>query len=95
MPGGCFLTTATVEFDARPGPLRDKVARTMNRWLGVLEREAATAVDSGELPADTRPADVAFELNALAAAASYGFQLTRDPEVFERARRSMRRVLGG
>ena len=26
MPGGCFLTTATVEFDARPGPLRDAVA---------------------------------------------------------------------
>jgi AcrR family transcriptional regulator len=95
MPGGCFLTTATVEFDARPGPLRDKVARTMGRWLGVLEREAAAAVDSGELPADTQPADVAFELNALAAAASYGFQLSRDPEVFERARRSMRRVLGG
>jgi AcrR family transcriptional regulator len=95
MPGGCFLTTATVEFDARPGPLRDKVARTMDRWLGVLEREAAAAVDSGELPADIQPADVAFELNALAAAASYGFQLSRDPEVFERARRSMRRVLGG
>jgi AcrR family transcriptional regulator len=94
MPGGCFLTTATVEFDARPGPLRDKVGHTMERWHGVLEREAAIAVDSGELAADTQPADVAFELNALAAAASYGFQLSRDREVFERARRAMRRVLG-
>jgi AcrR family transcriptional regulator len=94
MPGGCFLTTATVEFDARPGRLRDKVARTMDRWLGVLEREVAIAIDSGELPADTQPADVAFQLNSLAAAASYGFQLSRDPEVFKRARRSMRRALG-
>jgi AcrR family transcriptional regulator len=94
MPGGCFLTTATVEFDARPGPLRDEVAKTMDRWLRALEREVAIAVEADELPADTEPADVAFELNALAAAASYGFQLTRDREVFERARRSMRRALG-
>ena len=93
MPGGCFLTTATIEYDARPGPLRDAVAETMERWLGVLEREAATAIEAGDLPADTDPADVAFQLNALAAAASYGFQLWRDPEVFERARRSMRRAL--
>ena len=94
LPGGCFLTTATIEFDARPGPLRDAVASCMSRWLGVLEREVAVAIDAGELPADTPPADVAFELNALAAAASYGFQLSRDPEVFTRARRSMRRALG-
>ena len=94
MPGGCFLTTATIEFDARPGPLRDAVAETMKRWHGALEREAQTAIEACDLPADADPADVAFQLNALAAAASYGFQLGRDPEVFARARRSMRRVLG-
>jgi hypothetical protein len=37
--------------------------------------------------------DVAFQLNAVAAAASYGFQLRRDLGVFARARRSMRAVL--
>ncbi len=95
MPGGCFLTTATVEFDARPGPLRDAVAAVMKRWFGVLEREVSAAIVAGDLPPDTEPADVAFQLNALAAAASYGFKLSRDPQVFERARRSMRRALDG
>jgi AcrR family transcriptional regulator len=94
LPGGCFMTTATVEYDARPGPLRDATAETMSRWLRVLEHEAATAMEAGDLPNETDPADIAFELNALAAAASYGFQLWRDPEVFERSRRSMRRLLG-
>ncbi len=94
MPGGCFLTTATVEFDARPGPLRDATAETMERWLGLLEREARIAIDAGDLPPDTDAADLAFELNALAAAGSYGFQLWRDPELFDRALRSMRRALG-
>jgi AcrR family transcriptional regulator len=93
LPGGCFLTTATIEFDARPGPLRDAVQQAMRRWLGVLQREVATAVDAGQLPSDTDPADTAFNLNALAAAASYGFHLTRDREVFARAGRSMRRAL--
>jgi AcrR family transcriptional regulator len=94
MPGGCFLTTATVEFDARPGALRDAVAETMDRWLRLLAREAELAIEAGDLASETDPADVAFELNALAAAASYGFQLWRDPELIERARRSMRRALG-
>jgi AcrR family transcriptional regulator len=95
MPGGCFLTSATIEYDARPGPLRDEVAHTMRRWLAVLAREGATAIEAGDLAKEADPADVAFQLNALAAAASYGFQLWRDPAVFDRARRSMRRVLGG
>ena len=94
MQGGCFLTTATVEFDARPGPLRDAIGETMMRWLKVLEHEATAAIEAGDLPADLNAADIAFELNALAAAASYGYQLWRDPDVLARARRSMRRVLG-
>lgn len=93
LPGGCFLTTVTVEFDSRPGPLRDAVRKAMELWLGVLQREVGIAVDAGELPRGTKPADTAFELNALAAAASYGFQLSRDRDVFVRARRSMRRAL--
>jgi AcrR family transcriptional regulator len=95
LPGGCFMTTATIEYDARPGPMRDAIADTMERWLGVLEREAATAVDRGELPSHSDPGDIAFQLNAIASAASYGFQLWRDRTVFDRARRSMRRVLAG
>src|SRR5215213_7147679 len=61
-PGGCFVTTASVEYDARPGPLRDDVAAAVSRWLAVLEAEARRARDAGDLPADRDPADVAFEL---------------------------------
>ncbi len=82
-----------VRRQAGPAPRRGRPRH--EALVGVLEREVAAAVDAGELPAGTEPADVAFQLNALAAAASYGFQLSRDPEVFDRARRSMRRALGG
>jgi AcrR family transcriptional regulator len=92
-PGGCFLTTAMVEYDARPGPINDAVKTMMRSWLAVLEREARVAVLGGELPAGTDPEDVAFTLNALAVGANCAFQLSRDQVTLQRARRAMAGVL--
>jgi AcrR family transcriptional regulator len=93
-PGGCFLTTAMVEFDARPGPVNDAVKKVMRRWLGLLEREASTAIANGELPGDTDPEDVAFAINALAVGANCDFQLNRNPVSLQRARRAMAATFG-
>jgi AcrR family transcriptional regulator len=92
-PGGCFLTTASVEFDARPGPVHEAVKTIMRRWVDVLERESATAVTQGELPKGTDPKDVAFAINALAVGANCAYQLDRDPRALESARRAMTVVL--
>ncbi len=91
--GGCFLTTATVEFDARPGAVNDAVKKVMARWLAVLEREASRAIENGELPVDTEPKDVAFTINALAVGTNCDFQLNRNPGSLQRARRAMAAVL--
>jgi AcrR family transcriptional regulator len=91
--GGCFLTTAMVEFDARPGPVNDAVRQVMRQWLAVLEREAGTAIENGELSADTDSKDVAFTINALAVGANCDFQLNGDPSSLRRARRAMAAVL--
>jgi AcrR family transcriptional regulator len=92
-PGGCFLTTASVEFDARPGPVNEAVRETMRRWLGVLEREAAIAIVNGELAEGLDPKDIAFTLNALAVGANCDYQLHRNPRALTRARRAMAAVL--
>ncbi len=92
-PGGCFLTTAMVEFDARPGPVHEAVKVVMRRWLALLEREARTAIDNGELPGETDPKDVAFTINALAVGANCDFQLNRNPRALQRVRRAMGAVL--
>lgn len=93
-PGGCFVTTASVEYDARPGPLRDDVAAAVNRWLGVLEAEARRAQEAGDLPADRDPSDVAFELHSLASGGGVAGRLLRDPDALDRTRAAMRRALG-
>jgi len=93
LPGGCFVTTATIEFDARPGPLRDAVAGARKRMHAVLAADIRTAVEAGDLPAATEAADVAFTLYALASAASQAIQLD-EPGASARARRCMRAALG-
>jgi len=94
LPGGCFMTMAAVEWDARPGPVRDQVQRAMARWLKLLSREVALAADAGELAPTLDAADVAFQLNALASAASWGYKLSGDTSALARARRCMRALLG-
>jgi AcrR family transcriptional regulator len=93
LPGGCFVTTATIEFDARPGPLRDAVAHARRRMHTALQLDLRAAVDAGDLPADSRPADLAFALFALASAASLAIQLD-EPGAHARARRCMRALVG-
>jgi AcrR family transcriptional regulator len=93
LPGGCFVTTATIEFDARPGPLRDAVADARKRMHAVLAADIRAAIEAGDVPAATEPADVAFTLYALASAASQAIQLD-EPGASARARRCMRAALG-
>ncbi len=94
LPGGCFVTTATIEFDARPGPLRDAVAGARRRMHAQLAADVRAAIDAGDLPAGTEPADTAFALYALASAASQAIQL-EEPGASARARRCMRALLAG
>src|SRR3954471_19965699 len=65
-PGGCFMCTVATEWDARDGDLHDDVRDNWQLWLKVLAREAASAREHGDLPADADPQLIAFELNAIA-----------------------------
>jgi len=74
-PGGCFLSAASLEFDDRPGAVRDAIAAAWTYWLAVLEREAATAQERGELSGEPGPCQLAFQLNAYVMAGNWTKQL--------------------
>lgn len=90
-PGGCFLTTASVELDNRAGPLRDRTAATVARWLAFLADEAHAARPDVSLEAAR---DLASTLNGIAMSANQEIQLLADPEAGPRARRAMRTAVG-
>jgi AcrR family transcriptional regulator len=92
-PGGCFFTTVSVEFDGRPGPVRDAVRAAKQQWLVLLEREIQLAQKAGEIESRVDPAQAAFEVDALVAAANMAYQLHDDRVAFTRARRGIDRIL--
>jgi AcrR family transcriptional regulator len=93
-PGGCFVTTASVEYDSRPGPLHDDAAEAVRRWLDALEAEARHAHEAGDLPKDRDPADVAFELHSLASGGGVAGRLIEDTAALDRTHAAMRRAIG-
>ena len=92
-PGGCFFAAASFEFDGRPGPVRDAVARQMDDWFAMLEKAIRMAKDEGHIDADVEPAQLAFELNALLFGANFAYNLRHDEEAFNRARKAIERRL--
>lgn len=84
LPGGCFFAKVEFEYAARPGPVRDRIVTALAEWTSFLERLAAEAVAAGEIPPETDPRQLAYEIEAygvtavmqsrlLAAEASYAY----------------------
>ncbi|NUW37375.1 TetR/AcrR family transcriptional regulator [Nonomuraea sp. SMC257] len=93
-PGGCFFVAAAHEFDGREGAVRDAIEARFDAWSARLRKEAGRAVEAGDLPGDTDPADLAFELTGLVMALNHALQLHRDPRAAGRARRAVHARLG-
>lgn len=80
LPGGCFFFVAQAEFDDRPGPVRDRVAKAMREWLAFIATLVEEAVTMGELRDAVEPDQLAFEINALGEATVSHARLI-DPEI--------------
>jgi hypothetical protein len=89
-PGGCFLTTASVEMDNRTGPLRERTAATVTRWLAFLTGEVNAACPGLSTECAR---DMATVLNGIAMSANQEIQLLADPNAGPRARRAMRAAI--
>jgi AcrR family transcriptional regulator len=88
--GGCFFHTVKAEFDSRPtSPVRKVVTDDAREFLAFLTREVRKAQEAGDLDASVEAEQIAFELDALGAAAHQQFQLLHDPAVFDRAERAI------
>jgi AcrR family transcriptional regulator len=92
-PGGCFMCTVSTEFDARDGELHDEVRTGWERWRRQLRREAAKAIEAGDLPPAADPDQIAFELLAIAMGLNQSLQLLEDRRAPRRAREAITRVL--
>jgi AcrR family transcriptional regulator len=88
-PGGCFFAAASLEFDDRPGKVRDRIVDRMNHWLLLLEEAVRQGQFSGEIRRDVGAPQVAFEIHALAMGGNWRSRLFRDQTGFRLAGRAI------
>jgi AcrR family transcriptional regulator len=93
LDSGCIYISGAVEFDDRPGPVRDALASMVRAWQQALERAIRQAVDEGHLRADTDPAQMLFEIHGLILALHHDARFLRNPGVVGRARAGFERVV--
>ncbi len=84
--GGCFFMASAIEFDSRPGQVRDLIAELSRSWLDTIEGEARHAQVLGQLDTRLDAAQLAFELHALVQEANWSYNLFENKRAFEQAR---------
>ena len=91
---GCIYISGAVEFDDRPGPVRDALLAMVRDWQTALARAIRMAIDEGHLRADTDAAQLLFEIHGLILALHHDARFLRNPGSVERARRGFERLIG-
>jgi len=92
---GCIYISGAVEFDDRPGPVRDALAGMVRTWHEALERAILIAMEEGHLRADTDSNQLLFEMHGLILALHHDARFLRNPGAVDRARRGFERILAG
>jgi AcrR family transcriptional regulator len=91
---GCIYISGAVEFDDRPGPVRDALAQMVQTWRRALQRALEQAVQVGHLRADTDVQQMLFEIHGLILALHHDARFLRTPGATDRARAGFERLLG-
>jgi len=90
---GCIYTAGAFELDDRQGELRDLLLSEVTRWRAALRRTVQQAIDTGELKADTDPAQVVAEISSLAIGLLHDARFLRDARAPERATLTWQRLV--
>lgn len=90
---GCIYISGAVEFDDRPGPVRDALVGMVQTWHAALERAIRLAITEGHLRADTDTEQLLFEVHGLILALHHDARFLRRPGADGRARAGFENVL--
>ena len=62
LSSGCIFISGAVEFDDRPGPVRDELVRSVQTWRAALKFAIEQAVEMGDLKKDCAPEAMLFQI---------------------------------
>jgi AcrR family transcriptional regulator len=90
---GCIFISGAVEFDDRPGAVRDALASSVETWLAAMHRALLQAKQQGQLSPETDAQQMAFEIHGLILALHYEARFLNNPGSIERANTGFAHVL--
>jgi AcrR family transcriptional regulator len=92
-PGGCIFISSAVEFDDRPGPVRDRLRAIRQEWHDFVAGAVRRAIEAGDFRAELDPDQFAFELDGIQLAWHHASRLLGDRKAGDRARRAFEALL--
>lgn len=90
---GCIYISGAVEYDDRPGPLREELVHMVRTWQDGLHRCVQQAIDEGHLRADTDPGQMVYEMYGLVLALHHDARLIQRPNSCMHAQKGFERLV--
>lgn len=90
---GCPMIAAVIEYDDRPGIIRDRVVHWQRRLREALTQAVQLAIETGELRAGTDAAQVAFEMFGIVLVLHHDTRLFRGTGAIVRATHAFDRLI--
>jgi AcrR family transcriptional regulator len=90
---GCIYISGAVEYDDRPGPIREELVSMVKAWQGALLRCVRQAIDTGDLKAESDAQQLVYEMYGLILALHHDARFLRMPGSVDRARVGFDRLI--
>ncbi|UXH77346.1 TetR/AcrR family transcriptional regulator [Roseateles amylovorans] len=90
---GCIYISGAVEFDDRPGPVRDALVGMVRDWHAAIRKAILLAQDSGHLVPQADPDQILFEMHGLILSLHHDARFLRSPGALGRAGVGLERIL--
>lgn len=90
---GCIYISGAVEYDDRPGPIREELVGMVLAWQGALRRCVLQARELGHLHSDTDPDQLVYEMYGLVLALHHDARFIQRPGSVDRAQVGFERLL--
>jgi len=90
---GCIYISGAVEYDDRPGQIREELVSMVGAWQGALLRCVKQTIEVGDLKPDTDAQQLVYEMYGLILALHHDARFLRQPGSVERARNGFERLI--
>jgi AcrR family transcriptional regulator len=90
---GCIYISGAVEFDDRPGPVRDALVSMVKAWHAALQKAIRLSIAEGHLQADADVEQICFELHGLILSLHHDARFMRIPGAIARAGIGFERIV--